>query len=168
MEKERKERAVRQKASKLLLLLLFMLTACDNTLFHKFVSLESGVWNSTDTLAYCFEGVPARRGEGCYSIRMEVRTTADYSYRNVVMRVEAFALGDTLPQVADTLMCEVYDNSGRRNGSTAGILYQTESETTALPSLIGDTLLFKVTHIMADSALNGISDVGLKLMINRE
>ena len=87
----------------------------------------------------------------------------------MVVRVEAFASGDTLPQaVVDTLLCEVYDGGGRRKGATAGLLYQVESEVKPLPELVGDTLTFKVSHIMEEDALDGIADVGLKLMRRKE
>lgn len=169
MSREIKDVMVRLKANKWLLLLLVMLfAACDSTVFHRYASFESRIWNRADTLLYRFGKVPSMRNGHIHSICIEARTTAGYKYRNMVVRVEAFASGDTLPQAVDTLLCEVYDSNGRRKGSTAGLLYQVESEVKPLPELVGDTLTFKVSHIMEEDALDGIADVGLKLMRRKE
>lgn len=169
MSREIKDVMVRLKANKWLLLLLVMLfAACDSTVFHRYASFESRIWNRADTLCYRFDNSSSMRNGHMYSICIEARTTAGYKYRNMVVRVEAFASGDTLPQAVDTLLCEVYDGGGRRKGSTAGLLYQVESEVKPLPELVGDTLTFKVSHIMEEDTLDGIADVGLKLMRRKE
>ena len=156
-----------RRVNKWLLPLLLLLVACDGTLFHRFSSIEGGLWNSTDTLAFGFEGVSGKHNGCMFDLCLEVRTTAAYSYRNVVMRVEAFVSGDSLPQAVDTLFCEVYDSNGRHKGSTVGLLYQVGSEPKTL-SLSADSLLFKVSHIMDCDTLCGVSDVGLKLMRHKD
>ncbi len=168
MSREIKDVMVRLKASKWLLLLVMLFAACDSTLFHRYASFESRIWNRADTLCYRFDNSSSMRNGHMYSICIEARTTAAYKYMNMVVRVEAFASGDTLPQAVDTLLCEVYDGGGRRKGPTAGLLYQVESEVKPLPELVGDTLTFKVSHIMEEDALDGIADVGLKLMRRKE
>lgn len=155
------------RLSKLILLFLPFIAACNSTVFHKYANLDDEVWNISDTLSYSFNASALKHDKGDFSLRMEVRATAAYSLKYLVMRVEAFASCDTMPIVVDTVMCEIYDDNGRRRGSTAGVFYQIESDVRNIGQLAGDTLLFKVSHIMDNASLYGIADVGLKLMYRR-
>ena len=92
---------------------------------------------------------------------VDTRTTAGYPYKEILLSVEAL---DTLGVVfyKDTLTCAVYDDKGRRAGRTAGILYQQSIEPINV-FLPYQKSVFRVMHLMPDSLLCGVSDVGIKL-----
>lgn len=166
MAKEIKAMVLRLRVSKwAAFLLVLFLTACDNTVYHMYCSVDDGVWTGADTLQYRF--YPSA-GKGLYDYRLGVRTTAAYPYSTLAMRVEATALGDSIPLFVDTVICMVYGDNGRREGSSVGLLYQVESKTEQGLFLNGDTVHFKVLHLMDADTLYGVSDVGLKIMSSKE
>ena len=94
---------------------------------------------------------------------MQLRYGADYGYKNLCVRVESWSLCDSIMLSVDTLYCPIYDDKGRRVGSTVGAMYQSGSETMPLTALCTDTLLFKVSHIMDANPLQDIFDIGVRL-----
>jgi gliding motility-associated lipoprotein GldH len=151
-----------------LLLLLLLLTACDDTVYHGYNAVDGDVWKPKDTLVYRYVPNRSRDVSGMYVLRAGVRVTAGYEYRNLVLRVESYVPGAAMSPGVDTVVCKVYDNEGRREGSTAGLLYQLSSNAVQTVSLLGDTVVFRISHLMDDDSLRGVSDVGLKLMSVRE
>lgn len=155
--------SLRKAHSILLALLLPVLVSCGQVVFHDFVSLESAVWSSTDTLDYLYDGALDRKSTAGYELSVELRTDASYPYKELTVRVESFCMrsGDIIS--ADTLVCPVYDGEGRRRGSTAGMLYQVSSGPLYVPKGSGDSILFRVTHAMHCGSLSGVHDVGIRL-----
>lgn len=153
-----------QKASKTVLLLVTaLLCSCGEVLFHEFHSVEGRKWSRNDVLSYCYYGsLTAADGAG-YLLSVEARTDASYSYKNLVVRVETFdgEGGELLS--TDTLCCSVYADDGRREGSTAGALYQVGSEEAFIAKGTCDTVVMRLSHIMEAEELCGVSDVGIRL-----
>lgn len=139
--------------------LLALLSACGGILQHEYRSV-GGEWSSRDTLLFANN----RQGDSLSTsldIYVGVRYNANYPYRKLWLEVENYAC-DTLIQ-RDTLCCDIYDSDGRMNGTIVGTLYQNEYylSTTDIPySKIHN---IRIRHIMADSLLPGIYDVGIKL-----
>ena len=153
-----KRRIIIKRASSLLL--LFLLCACDGTLFHTFCPM-GGEWrrDSVAEFAYIAYYSPyASRG-----MRVEARTDASYRYQNLVVRAEILNVNDSL-LLCDTLPIMVYGNDGRRIGATAGMLYHHESNIVVPDIFFGDSVIIRLCHIMPDDTLKGVHDVGLKLM----
>lgn len=92
----------------------------------------------------------------------QVRYSADYAYKNLCVRVEAWRAGDSTALSVDTLCCRMFDDDGRRLGCTAGTIYQNGSDERLLAASLADTLHLKVSHIMIGD-LKGVLDVGVKL-----
>ena len=143
------------KASSLILLLL--LCACDNTLYHKFHNIEDG-WSSSDTLTYTICDPLA--GSHICDAYIELRTTADYPYRKLWLRAERENAHGSM-RATDTICCEIFDSTGIHNGSTAGLLYQTRHRLPQIELNPTDTVTIEITHIM-DGNVSGVRSVGVK------
>lgn len=156
----RMERKISQKVNKIVLLVFSLLCcSCEGVLFHDFCSVGTSGWNRNDTLEYIYEKDFVK--DSALLLYVDTRTTAGYPYKEILLSVEAL---DTLGVVfyKDTLTCAVYDDKGRRAGRTAGILYQQSIEPINV-FLPYQKSVFRVMHLMPDSLLCGVSDVGIKL-----
>ena len=159
MARERRRRAVLPRV-KFLLLAVVMLASCDTTVYHRFEPVMGDSWAAGDTLSFLYEG--SGRVPDSAAVEVQFRYAAGYKYKNLCVRVEMLnAAGEQLS--ADTLCCVMYDDDGRRLGSTAGSIYQNRSAAVAVPASCADTLLFKVSHVMDEEVLAGIFDVGLRI-----
>ena len=165
---QRKEmaRGIKRKGlllkAKALMLVAFLLVSCDGTVYHRFVQVDSTGWAADDTLSFCYEG-SALASASEMEVALQVRYGADYRYQNLYLRLETFGADSSLLSV-DTLCCRMFDDDGRRLGSTAGTLYQNGSDRRPLAALCTDSLLLKVTHAMGENPLQGILDVGVILV----
>lgn len=151
---------------KLLLLAVLLLVSCDGTVYHRFGQVDGDGWSPADTLSFVYEGaaVPSSKETAPMAMTLNVRYGAGYKYRNLYMLVESFK-ADSVLLSTDTLCCPIYDERGRRLGSTAGSIYQNKSQTVPLLATCADTLVFKVSHLMNDTFLQEVLDVGLKLTL---
>ena len=145
---------------KQLLLAVFLLASCDGTVYHQFQEVDDDGWGTADTLQFLYEG--SGRVTAAAEMAVQVRYGAGYRYKDLCLRVETLSADSALLSV-DTLCCRIYDDSGRRLGCTAGSIYQNESQEVLLEASCADTLLFKVSHIMADESLQNVYDIGIKL-----
>ena len=147
---------------RILLLAVLLLTACDTTVYHRFEQVEETAWSISDTLVFVYEGTKMVSGGSALDLALQVRYNADYAYKNLCMRVEAWRAGDSAALCVDTLCCRMFNDDGRRLGSTAGTIYQNGSDEMLLAASLADTLHLKVSHIMIGD-LKGVLDVGVKL-----
>ena len=165
VSRERRVRAVLRKLS-LLLVAVVSLASCDGTVYHRFEQVDSAGWAASDTLSFIYDG-NSIAADAAVAVAVQLRYAAAYEYKNMCVCVETSKAGGGLLSV-DTLCCAIYDDDGRRLGSTAGTMYQNSSDTVLLPAMCSDTLCLKVSHIMDDDTLCGIYDVGVKLtMVKR-
>ena len=145
---------------KQLLLAVFLFASCDGTVYHQFQEIDGDGWGTADTLQFLYEG--SGRVTAAAEMAVQVRYGAEYKYKDLCLRVETLNVDSVLLSV-DTLCCSIYDDRGCRLGSTAGSIYQNESQEVLLNASCADTLLFKVSHIMADESLQYVYDVGVKI-----
>ena len=155
----KKARTILIGASSILLSFL-LLCACDGTLFHSFHSVNEG-WQRNCGLEYMYDG--KHLGSGKCGMYLEARTMAKYRYKNLVVRAEYMNMRDSLLAV-DTIPLAVYDDTGRRFGATAGILYQQKSDIRFLDLPAGDSVVIRLSHIMPDDTLEGVADIGVRLI----
>lgn len=94
---------------------------------------------------------------------LEARTTARYRYKNLVVRAEYRDVCDSLLYV-DTIPLVIYSDDGRHVGASAGLLYQQRSEMRLLNFSAGDSLCVSLSHMMPDDILDGVTDVGVKIV----
>lgn len=138
---------------------VLLLASCDS-LFHQYRGV-GGCWASSDTLSFVYVSGSECSAQTCV-LDVELRSNSDYRYKELFLRVERYSVlqKDTL---VDTLVCELYDEVGRLRGTSAGILQQTSYRVGTLELHPNDTLTIKVSHLMDDEPLYGISDVGVRL-----
>ena len=92
----------------------------------------------SDTLSYVYEGVDKTNGDAVLKLSAQVRYNSGYKYKNLLMRVETLRMADTTLVSVDTLCCRIYDDNGRRLGSTAGSIYQSGSYDVVIDNKIND------------------------------
>lgn len=143
----------------LIVLTTLSLSSC-NDKFHEFRS-TNGEWSHSDTLQFCYPDASDCK-ESHYEARIEIRCTADYKYKDLWLRIEANSPQYSVPYT-DTLHCNIFDDSGRHKGATAGTMYQLDFPIAPVPAACNDTIEISIIHIMNDKVLKGISDVGIKL-----
>lgn len=149
--------------AKLLLLLVVLQVSCDATVYHHFQPVDNGGWCAADTLMFLYEP-SAESSAGCdVEMTAQVRYGANYGYKNLYLRLETMKACDGTLLSVDTLCCRMYDEHGRRLGATAGAMYQNNSNAVVIPVSLTDTLLLKLSHVMADDTITDIYDVGLQL-----
>lgn len=142
---------------KLLLVTAILFSACDTTLYHEFRSVYYG-WSRSDTLLFQFNNEAARDLEYC-NTQIELRCTPNYPYKELWLRIEGGS-----PIQADTLKCNIFNDYGRQNGTTAGLMYQLSIPYKNIKISSSDTITtVRIVHIMKDDTIRGISDVGIRL-----
>ncbi|WP_353331596.1 gliding motility lipoprotein GldH [Bacteroides sedimenti] len=144
-----------------LLLLLFMVTACDtNTTYHSYLNTPKDGWGKSDTLTF---KAPIIDSLATYRVTIEVRNKEDYPYNELYLFV-AHNTKDSTVFTSDTIKCILTDKSGKWKGTGIGSLYQTSGNKSIFvtPRRSGN-LVFKVSPGMRDYTLKGISDIGIKI-----
>jgi gliding motility-associated lipoprotein GldH len=160
---QREKKVAIPRIKYLLFIAVLALTSCDGTVYHSFKQVDSTAWSPADTLFFVYEGVDRPGDDEALKMAAHVRYNANYKYQHLLMRVETMRVSDTTLLSVDTLYCRVYDDSGRRLGTTVGALYQNSSNEVLVNASPADTLLLRLSHIMADASLEGVCDVGVKL-----
>ena len=165
MVEKKKARTTNLKSSAVIFLMCtaFLLQSCDGTLFHSFKSVENMAWSRCDTLEFTYSNSWAGAAVVCAGMSIEVRHTASYRYKNLLVRAEVLNSCDSTI-VVDTLSCVIYDDNGIRCGSTTGTMYQQSTEPSVLYLPQADTLRIRLSHIMDEERLQGVCDVGIKLV----
>ena len=143
--------------------LLLLLVSCGQVVFHEHISFDDGVWSKCDTLTFMYDGALDRDNTAGYDLSVKLRTDASYPYKDLDVLVESIDMrtGGTIS--VDTLHCAVFDDYGHRLGSTAGMLYQIESEQVYVPKGLGDSIRIRLVHSMHDKELHGVIDAGIML-----
>lgn len=140
-------------------LLSLLLSSCEEKVLHEFKNVGYE-WRRDDTLRFSLYD---RYESDGYAARIELRSNTDYPYRDVWVCVEAVAPDGSFLSI-DSVVCPVYNSYGVHEGVTSGIIYQSHSKEFDLPALDDDTLRIRVSHIMNDTILKGVSDVGIRLV----
>ena len=141
------------------MLSLLLLCSCEGVLFHEFRPAGKSGWNRFDTLEFVYDKSLVK--DTAVLISIDTRTATSYPYKDIVIAIEALDTAGTL-FFRDTLSCPVYYDNGRRKGHTAGILYQQSGEPAEI-DLPHQKSILHVTHLMADTLLKGVYDIGIKI-----
>lgn len=146
----------------LLYLMLMLLTSCEHdSVYHQFRHIPDGGWTTKDTLSFDVEVDSTHTA--LYQLSIETRNRGDYPYKNLFLQVSNNAKNSAV-FVTDTVRYVLADKEGHWLGMGISNLYQMAHsyKSIKLPLRKGH-ILFKIKPIMTDSALAGISDIGLKL-----
>ena len=156
-------RKLQKVSNAFLIVMTALLCGCGGVLFHEFRSVDGRMWNKDENYDFVYDGKSATRECDGYLLSVEARTDASYGYKDLVVRVETFDGEAGALLSTDTLYCAVYADDGRREGATAGMLYQVSSGEVLLPKGESDTLVMCLSHIMESDVLRGVSDIGVRL-----
>ncbi len=153
--------------NKVLICLLFVLTACEsNTLYHSYQPISHIGWSKEDTLLF---QIPDTLVPGTYEFQIGIRHLESYPYRDIWL---AFChnLQDSTFYQTDTLHLYLADLSGAWQGDGIGGLiqynqqhpeYWVQQDSASNRSII-------IYHLMSDSILKSIHDVGIKINVCSE
>ena len=157
---EMKKKKGKMRNIGLLLLSVFLFTACDSSVFYdrQRAADESG-WRPDEALEFDVEVTDTTT---VYNFLMEVRNSISYPYANTFL-----FLNTTFPDGSmsrDTLEFPLADASGRWLGKRTGRYVDTRyyfRRNARFP--MAGSYRFSVTNGMRDSAIAGIKDIGLRI-----
>ena len=161
MKREKRVASIKSPNNIVLLLLGVLLLSCGGYSLHTYQSV-GGEWHRGRSLAFVQDSAFSSAADSL-ALYVGVRYSAAYEYKNLCLQVTTLDAGDSII-LCDTVCCDIYDNAGLRRGSTAGALYQAEYYVASLPVSNGAAHTISLQHIMQDSLLQGIYDVGIKLV----
>jgi gliding motility-associated lipoprotein GldH len=146
------------KISMGLLCLTSLMSCIDSPIINKYVSVDTKGWQSTDTVNI---EISSQKNAADANISIRVRTTEDYPYKDLHMRVTIKSNGKKL-STTDTKI-NIYDKNGETTGK--GFPYiENRSTTPILMKLETDSnYTVCITHLMETVNLCGISDVGINV-----
>ena len=136
--------------------------ACQgNTKFHHYQPVEQTGWHSIDTLTF---HLPSKMDSGEYDMQIGIRHTEKYAYQDIWLEMTCTC--DSTMFIKDTLHLYLATKDGEWSGKGIGGLIQSvHTQTTPfLVSASEQGSVIHVTHLMEDSTLHGIHDIGIQLL----
>lgn len=150
----------RSRALLLFSAVVLLLSSCDGSLVHSYRS-TGGEWHRNDTLV--FTNTLLYKEVSSMELYAGVRCSAAYPYKDLWLQVELLCGDSATVVLRDTVQCAIYDTDGRHHGTTAGTLYQSEHFVTSLELPHNTPFDVRITHLMGDTLLRGVYDVGIRL-----
>ena len=133
-------------------MLAIMLSACQNrTICHTYRTIHANGWNRQDSLLF---PIPVIHDTATpLHLTVEIRNTSKYPYTNLFLTING-----------DTMECILANGKGEWTGKGISTLYQNQFPyEKSLQIAHPDTLMLNIRHIMSDSLLQGIQDIGIRL-----
>lgn len=138
---------------------LFAMAVGGCSLSHDYRS-TGGAWHKSDTLLFGHH--IDTEVDNLVDVFAGIRYSAAYPYKDLWLQIDVVA-GDSLVS-RDSICCDIYDENGRRNGTTAGILYQEEYFVSSIEIPYCQPFDIRLTHLMGDTLLQGVYNVGIRLV----
>lgn len=145
---------------------LCLLAACDpSTLVHTYAHVDGGVWRRTDTLLIESELLDSGRVGRMY---IDVRSNRRYPYVNLGVLIEGTGPDSTLVFPQMEVEVQLTGGRGRSNGRSGhdGMSISEMAVGTLRMEKQG-MYRFRIVQSMTDSILNGICDIGLRIIAVR-
>lgn len=140
------------------IIVLLSITGCQQeTVYHRYQPTGENGWLMHDSLFYT---LPSQVLPGTFKLNIGVRHTELYPYKDIW--IEIGSKGNTTQK--DTFHLHLTDKEGHWHNSTTARLYQCDVDKGTLHLSSQDTLLYMI-HLMNDSLLTGIHDVGIRLSL---
>lgn len=143
-------------------LLIALLASCQpHTMYHSFRTLPKDGWNKSDTLVF---PIPTKdiQAEN-YELQIELRHTKEFAYQSLWVVVYQNSQ-DSMQFTADTLQCVLVNEKGRFIGTGLNNYYQTNFPLKTVTLDKEYTPIFKLAHYMKKGRIEGIHDVGIRLV----
>lgn len=145
----------------LILFVVSVWSACDKQIvYHAFQPLPTQGWQREDTLFFRVE-VPDSLTY--YKFSVEIRNNNNYPYQNLPLSI-CYSSPDAIALPADTLQLTLANPEGIWKGDGIGGLYQSAFPAGSIRIGRPGIYLFKVIYTLPDESLQGINDIGLKLL----
>ncbi len=170
MASGKKKKAVMRKVDVIQRLLtamtaVILLAACgENIVYSHYEAVEGRGWRKNDTLSFTTTVMVPDRDLDVY---VDVRHGNNYPYRNLALSLTSMlsSPADSLVRT-DTLRLMLADSEGRWTGEGFTNLYHNASYVTTLRLDTPATCRFVLLPAMQDSLLQGVSDIGVWLVIS--
>ena len=166
MEVKTTEKMVVMNRILFFLLLIVSCFSCsdDGAVFQQSVELPISGWNKDSAAVFCFEATDT---VGTYDVVVDLRNDGSYRYQNFWLFVRSYSPDSSV--YSDTLECVLADNYGRWIGEGSGslrhlpVMFLSEVK---FPKC--GTYSFELTQGMREDCLQGIHDVGLRIMKSKQ
>lgn len=143
--------------------LAWLTCACqDNTKFHQYQPVKQTGWCSIDTLTF---HLPSKMDCGEYDMQIGIRHTEKYAYQDIWLEMTCAC--DSTMSAKDTLHLYLATKNGEWSGRGIGGLIQSiHAQAKPLPLQPTEQgYIIRITHLMNDSTLQGIHDIGVQLSL---
>ena len=140
---------------------MLSLASCESgpTVFHAYHSFGQEAWARHDTVVFNVE-IPD--SSVAYTLHIEARNSNHYRHSALPLALR-LSEGDSTVLYTDTLPLIFADDNGIWTGKGLGRLYQTETEAGNLTFRHTGMHRLRLTYLLPDSLLTGISDIGIRL-----
>ena len=150
---------MKRLAEGILLVAVMLLTACTGEVaYHHYEHVAEEGWDKEDTLILKTDTLYET---ATYSVEVNLRTTAEYPYKQLMLMVEEKLLPNKAKRVFPVTF-QIASDEGERNGEKL-LYYELEKQLAMQQLSQGDSLQFRVYHKMRRLSLPGIKDVGIKI-----
>lgn len=131
------------------ILLLSTVSCQQDTIYHSYQPVESTGWDKNDTLHFLLPN-PIHRES--HEFEIGVRHQYSYKYKDVWLTINQ-----------DTIHLYLADSTGNWKGNGIGEMRQFTQSIQLNQAPYDSIQGFHLTHIMRDSLLTGIQDVGIRI-----
>ncbi len=138
---------------------VMLLTACTGEVaYHHYEHVAEEGWDKEDPLILKTDTLYET---ATYSVEVNLRTTAEYPYKQLMLMVEEKLLPNKAKRVFPVTF-QIASDEGERNGEKL-LYYELEKQLAMQQLSQGDSLQFRIYHKMRRQTLPGIKDVGIKI-----
>ena len=150
---------MKRLAEGILLVAVMLFTACTGEVaYHHYEHVAEEGWDKEDTLILKTDTLYET---ATYSVEVNLRTTAEYPYKQLMLMVEEKLLPNKAKRVFPVTF-QIASDEGERNGEKL-LYYELEKQLAMQQLSQGDSLQFRIYHKMRRQTLPGIKDVGIKI-----
>lgn len=134
-----------------------IITSCSSdTVYHHYLPIEKTGWEKGDTLYFILKD---SINTGKYESYIGVRHTVSYKYKDLWV-----SICTNCSEKPDTVHLILANKDGKWNSNgTASGYYQYETKGSDLHFSNSNDSIIKIWHIMKDTSVKDITDVGIKL-----
>ena len=142
---------------------IFSIVGCDDNKFYyaEYIDLESECWQRKNLLQYNINSIDSVTEQKEYDVVLSLRHSDDYQYEDLWIEVRT-CQKDSIEYV-DTIKLELLSPDKRWSGKGYGGVYEI-NETLYREKKMDSIISFKVRHIMVDSILKGINNIGILII----
>lgn len=146
------------------LAMVFTLLSCNRDIVYSdYIDLSHDHWDTTDTIEFHLSKMDRKT---YVTPKVMVRSSDIYKYQTINMLVELSVASVNPPHKTkvvsiDTLSVRLFDKKGKNTGT--GLIHTETSF--VMPQIELDTLdyTYRVTHLMHENPISGISSIGIQI-----